>query len=64
MERCAILIPAYRPDGKLVELLDGLRPRFKSNVVVDDGSDSGGGFSRRRPAFGVRTAGNRFWRHA
>ena len=43
MERCAILIPAYRPDGKLVELLDGLRPRFKSIVVVDDGSDSGGG---------------------
>ena len=53
MERCAILIPAYRPDGKLVELLDGLRPRFKSIVVVDDGSDSGGGVFKEAAGRGV-----------
>ena len=41
MDNCTVLVPAYNPDRKLVELLDGLLPRFKSIVVVDDGSATG-----------------------
>ena len=34
----AILIPAYQPDAKLVELVEALRTDFPHIVVVDDGS--------------------------
>ncbi len=36
-----ILIPAYNPDEKLLELLQKLRGRFSRIVLVDDGSTSG-----------------------
>lgn len=36
-----ILIPAYNPDGKLLNLLDALKGRFESIVVVNDGSTKG-----------------------
>ena len=34
----AILIPAYQPDAKLLELVEALRVGFPHVVVVDDGS--------------------------
>ena len=34
----AIVIPAYQPDAKLVELVEALRADFPHVVVVDDGS--------------------------
>ena len=34
----AVLIPAYQPDAKLVELVEALRANFPHIVVVDDGS--------------------------
>jgi len=37
----AILIPAYQPDAKLVELVEALRTDFPHIVVVDDGSTEG-----------------------
>ncbi len=37
-EQVTILIPAYNPDAKLVELIDKLRCRFEHILVVDDGS--------------------------
>ena len=33
-----VVIPAYEPDERLPRLLRSLRPRFRSFVVVDDGS--------------------------
>ncbi|MGN0845910.1 MAG: glycosyltransferase family 2 protein [Kiritimatiellia bacterium] len=38
MDRVAILIPAFEPDAKLVELVARLRETFAHIVVVDDGS--------------------------
>ena len=37
-ERTAVLVPAYNPDGKLVDLINSLHPVFANIVVVDDGS--------------------------
>lgn len=37
-KRIAILVPAYDPDEKLVDLIDKLRTLFANIVVVDDGS--------------------------
>ena len=54
MESCAILVPAYNPDRKLVELLDGLRPRFRSIVVVDDGSATGAEVFREAESRGAK----------
>ena len=36
-----VLIPAYNPDAKLLDLLPTLRKRFSRIVLVDDGSTSG-----------------------
>lgn len=37
----AVLIPAYNPDGKLLDLLPRLRERFSRIVLVNDGSETG-----------------------
>ena len=37
----AVLIPAYNPDAKLLELLPKLRERFERIVLVNDGSTQG-----------------------
>ena len=36
-----ILIPAYNPDGRLLELVDALRGKHRRIVLVDDGSSVG-----------------------
>ena len=41
MDRVAILVPAYDPDGKLAALVEDLRTEFRHLVVVDDGSTRG-----------------------
>ena len=41
MDNIAILIPAYQPDAKLLDLVDALRAWFQHIVVVDDGSTEG-----------------------
>ena len=41
-KQVAVLIPAYNPDGRLLELVNRLRETFSRIVVVDDGSVSGG----------------------
>lgn len=38
LDQCVVLIPAYQPDEKLINLLIELRPVFKRIVLVDDGS--------------------------
>lgn len=35
------LIPAYNPPARLLEVVDGLRRRFRRIVIVDDGSTEG-----------------------
>lgn len=39
--RLTIVIPAYNPDQRLLELLKALKPAFESVVLVDDGSTTG-----------------------
>ena len=41
MDRVAILVPAYDPDGKLAALVEDLQPLFPHLVLVDDGSIHG-----------------------
>jgi glycosyltransferase involved in cell wall biosynthesis len=36
--RIVVLIPAYNPDEKLVGLIDFLREKFSTIIIVDDGS--------------------------
>lgn len=38
---CALIIPAYNPNGRLVALVQALRPHFARILLVDDGSSAG-----------------------
>lgn len=65
MEGVVVLIPAYEPDGRLVEYVDSLgRQGFRDIVVVDDGSGDGfngvfGAISAKPTCTVLRYADNR-----
>ena len=52
-DKAVIIIPAYNPDDKLVQLVERLREAFRHIVVVDDGSTKGGETFPRVKALGA-----------
>lgn len=50
---CALVIPAYNPNERLVALLKAAKPHFSRIILVDDGSTEGRAFINAAHSLGV-----------